>query len=109
MPEGQYRFTTNYGGRKYSESFWINTEATTAIVFDASKVSPDKSGGVAEAEATPADEPTADADAPPAPRPAKPNPRPAPAAGAKKFCRSCGKPLTGAVKFCPNCGAKTGG
>jgi Mg-chelatase subunit ChlD len=109
LPEGQYQFTTNYGGRKYSESFWINTEATTAIVFDASKVSPDKSGGVAEAEATPADEPTADADAPPAPRPAKPNPRPAPAAGAKKFCRSCGKPLTGAVKFCPNCGAKTGG
>ena len=94
LPEGKYQFTTNYGGRKYSEPFWINTEATTAIVFDASKVGTDRSGAVADAGA----------DTAPAPAPTKPAP-----AGAKKFCTSCGKPLTGAVKFCPHCGAKVDG
>lgn len=93
LPEGEYRFTAAFGGRKYVEPFWINTDATTAVVFDASKVGIEPpAGAVAEKAAEPA-ETTA-----------------APAAGAKKrFCTSCGAPLTATAKFCAKCGAKAGG
>lgn len=96
LPEGQYLFTTAFGGQKYSQPFWINTGATTAVVFDAAKIGADKSGeAVADTGA-----------AAPAPADA---PAPAVKPGAKKFCTSCGAPLAANAKFCSKCGAKTGG
>ena len=102
LPEGQYRFETSFGSRRYSQEFWINTDATTAVVFDAAKIKTDKSGQViAEAEA----------DAPPRGRRPAANPParpPAATTAKKKFCTECGKPVTATAKFCPSCGAKTG-
>jgi Mg-chelatase subunit ChlD len=98
LPEGKYRLTTIFGGRRYAEPFWINTDATTAVVFDASKIGgdPGAPAGVAEADAVP---PAAnDAGA-----------APAPAAGKRKFCTNCGAPLAATAKFCTKCGAKVGG
>ena len=93
LPEGQYLFTTGYGGRRFSEPFWINTDATTAIIFDASKLGTDKGGeAVAETDAAPPQNPAA---------------VPVPAAK-KKFCTSCGAPLTATAKFCTKCGTKAG-
>lgn len=95
LPEGQYLFTTAFGGQKYSQPFWINTGATTAVVFDAAKIATDKSGeAVADTGAVE-----------PAPVDA---PAPAVKPGAKKFCTSCGAPLAANAKFCTKCGAKTG-
>jgi Mg-chelatase subunit ChlD len=95
LPEGQYVFTTGYGGRRFAEPFWINTDATTAIVFDASKLGVDKG---AEAVAETGAAPVGDA---PAATPAL--------AGQKKFCTSCGAPLAATAKFCTKCGTKVGG
>jgi hypothetical protein len=103
LPEGEYRFTTAFAGRKYVEPFWINTDATTAIVFDASKVATDR-GGSAVAETEP------EAAAPPqAPTPAPAPAAPPAVAAKKKFCTNCGAPLAANAKFCTKCGAKVGG
>ena len=95
LPEGQYQFTTAFGGKRFAQPFWINTDATTAIVFDASKLGMDK-GGEVVAETDPA---PARNDAPPAPAPA----------AQKKFCTNCGAPLAAGAKFCTKCGTKVGG
>jgi Ca-activated chloride channel family protein len=124
LREGKYSFLTEFGGKQYAQDFWINTEATTAIVFDASKIGVDKSGrAVAEAgrgaNRRPAADDRADAEAgtdEPAPAPptaGRTPPRNAPGANTtaakKKFCTECGKPIGPGVKFCPNCGAKVAG
>jgi hypothetical protein len=36
LPEGKYRFKTNFGGRDFQSDLWVNTGSTTAVVFDAS-------------------------------------------------------------------------
>jgi hypothetical protein len=36
LPEGHYRLETRFSGTEFAASFWINTEATTAVVFDGS-------------------------------------------------------------------------
>lgn len=128
LPEGKYRFATTFAGKQYTQEFWINTDSTTAVVFDASKQATDKSGqAVAErgnarprrpaaapdeesaADAAPEAEAEAEADA----VPARPRPRRAPAntapAAKKRFCTECGKPVTAGAKFCPSCGAKVTG
>jgi Mg-chelatase subunit ChlD len=99
LHEGEYRLTTVFGGKRYSEPFWINTDATTAVVFDASKVGIDKAGqAVAETDAGPA-----------APAPAEDTaPAPVKPAG-RKFCTNCGAPLAPNAKFCTKCGQKVGG
>jgi len=97
LHEGEYRLTTTFGGKRYAEPFWINTDATTAVVFDASKVGVDKAGqAVAETDAAPA-----------APAPAE-DPVPVKPAG-RKFCTNCGAPLAPNAKFCTKCGQKVGG
>jgi hypothetical protein len=126
LPEGQYTILTDFGGKRYTQPLWINTDATTAVVFDAAKIGVDKSGqdvprravaGVgAEPAAPPRNTPgnqrpgratpgAATTDRAPAPGKA---PAPAPA-GAKKFCTECGAPLAAGAKFCTKCGAKVGG
>jgi Mg-chelatase subunit ChlD len=97
LPEGQYRLTTIFGGRRYAEPFWINTDATTAVVFDASKVGADPGAAatVAETDTAP---PANDAGTAPAPA----------VAAKRKFCTNCGAPLAANAKFCTKCGAKVG-
>jgi hypothetical protein len=36
LPEGHYRLETRFSGTDFAASFWVNTEATTAVVFDGS-------------------------------------------------------------------------
>jgi hypothetical protein len=120
LPEGKYRFQTTFAGKLYSQDFWVNTDSTTAVVFDASNTAKDKSGqAVAEGGRAPARRPArdaeADADAADAPdaapqtrTPARP-PANTNATAKKKFCAECGKPLAPGAKFCPNCGAKVAG
>jgi hypothetical protein len=102
LPEGKYAIQTDYGGKRYTEELWINTDSTTAVVFDASKIGVDESGAAA--------------DAPPPRRPAARKPAPAqeppPArapAAKKRFCTNCGDQLIATAKFCPKCGTKAGG
>ncbi|HZN68925.1 MAG TPA: VWA domain-containing protein [Tepidisphaeraceae bacterium] len=109
LPEGKYAIQTDYGGKRYTEELWINTDSTTAVVFDASKIGVDESGG----EITDADPKPAPA-RPAARRPAARKPAaaddPAPAPAAKKrFCTNCGAALNATAKFCPKCGTKAGG
>ena len=79
LPEGRYVFRTSYGGADYDQSFWINTERTTSVVFNAARI----------AKST-----------------LKPAPQPAVKA---KFCTECGKPTQPEAKFCSSCGAKVKG
>jgi hypothetical protein len=76
LPEGKYLFKTTYGGRDFQSELWVNTAASTGVMFDASHV------------------PTA---------PSGPTPAPAPAV-AQRFCTKCGQPLPPGAKFCPHCG-----
>jgi len=39
LPEGRYRFETEYAGRPFSTELWVNTEAVTSVVFDGSRAS----------------------------------------------------------------------
>jgi Mg-chelatase subunit ChlD len=97
LHEGEYRLITVFGGKRYSEPFWINTDATTAVVFDASKVGVDKAGqAVAETDAAPATPAPAEGAAPVKP-------------AGRKFCTNCGAPLAPNAKFCTKCGQKVGG
>lgn len=38
LPEGKYRMHTRFAGQTFEQEFWINTEVTTALVFDVAKV-----------------------------------------------------------------------
>ena len=122
LPEGQYSIVTDFGGKRYAQPLWINTDSTTAVVFDASKIGVDTSGtdvpaGRAAPAATARDAAPQQRPAQQRPaqqRPAQPNTRPgqtapAPAAGARKFCTECGTALAAGAKFCTKCGAKVGG
>jgi hypothetical protein len=101
LPEGKYTFRTTFGGQTFEQDFWINAATTTAITFDAAAIATDASSKV--------DAPAVAAQPAPA-QPAQPPPaQPAPAAGAKKFCTSCGAALKPDAKFCTSCGAKLGG
>jgi hypothetical protein len=82
LPEGQYRFVTQFAGRPFSSDLWINTNKMTTILFNGENAS--------KAPAPPA------ASAPPA----------VPATSAARFCTHCGAPLPPGAKFCPKCGAK---
>ncbi len=79
LPEGRYTLTATYAGHPYSAPFQINTDATTGVLFDASRA-----GAV-----------------PPAPAPPASTPTPAVAA---RFCTQCGHALPAGAKFCPACG-----
>jgi Mg-chelatase subunit ChlD len=121
LPEGKYSFSTVFGGKRYSQDFWINTDATTAVVFDAAKIATDKNGqevaggvgagnaarGTRRPAAATEDDAAVDA-ARPANPPAR-QPAGTSAAAKKRFCTECGKPLSPGAKFCPNCGAKVAG
>ncbi len=39
LPEGRYRFETEYAGRPFSTELWVNTAAVTSVVFDGSRAS----------------------------------------------------------------------
>ena len=43
LPEGKYRFETTFAG-SFGQDFWVNTDATTAVVFDAANMAKDTSG-----------------------------------------------------------------
>jgi von Willebrand factor type A domain len=36
LPEGRYRFETEYAGKPFSTELWVNTDAVTSVVFDGS-------------------------------------------------------------------------
>ena len=123
LPEGKYSISTDFGGKRYTEALWINTDATTAVVFDAAKIGVDKSGQDATRGAAAGAPAGRGAPNPAAPGRAAPGrtapgrgaaagttPAPAaPPAGAKKYCTSCGSPLAANARFCTKCGAKVGG
>jgi hypothetical protein len=83
LPEGQYQFKTDFAGRPYASNFWVNTDATTGVLFDATRI---PAGGAAT---QPAD-----------------NPPGRPPTGAPKYCSSCGAQVTAGAKFCTDCGQK---
>ncbi|MEZ0263241.1 MAG: VWA domain-containing protein [Phycisphaerae bacterium] len=97
LPEGQYVLRADYGGRRFEESFWVNTRGTTTVTFYAQKVTNDAGAPI----------PVGDA---PAVTHGQQMPKAAPPAtqvqATPKFCTECGKPLAGGAKFCTNCGAK---
>lgn len=98
LGEGRYAFHTSYGGVDYEEIFWVNTDRTTSVVFNAARVTKLKQapGTVSPGAARPA--------------PAAPDVKPTPQPAAKpKFCSDCGKPLKVEAKFCESCGAKVKG
>lgn len=102
LQEGQYMFRTDFAGQKYEESFWINTEETTAILFDASQFQSPQSGR------TPPEPQKADekSDATEMGSPSSTSPASLPQQEPKtKFCTSCGDQLKPGSKFCTNCGA----
>jgi hypothetical protein len=83
LAEGKYQLLTRFGGQTFTQDFWINTNATTAVIFDS-----------AEALARLNQPTTAPAESVP------------PQAPKARFCTSCGSKLTPAAKFCTSCGAK---
>jgi hypothetical protein len=87
LHEGRYVIRTSYAGVDYEEAFWINTAATTSVVFNAARVA---------AMRLP----------PPAAKPAASSPAPAPK---PKFCTGCGAAIKPDAKFCTGCGTRVGG
>jgi Mg-chelatase subunit ChlD len=92
LHEGKYALHTSYGGQQFNQEFWINTDRTTSLSFNATKVR--AGGGTAESglrattSPSPAGAPSAQ-----------------PSANAR-FCSHCGAKLPANSKFCPSCGAK---
>lgn len=80
LPEGAYTLKAKYARAEYSTRVPIATDATTAVLFDASRAS------------------TAGA-SPPAPQNDQPT-----AQSQRRFCTHCGHALPAGAKFCPNCG-----
>ena len=35
LPEGKYLFVTQYGGKEFTSDLWVNTDETTAVLFNA--------------------------------------------------------------------------
>jgi hypothetical protein len=69
------------------KEFWVNTEATTAVLFDAAQL--------AKAARTPSPGAPGAKDSPPPPAPGT--------------CAKCKAPLKPGAKFCTECGTKVGG
>lgn len=87
LPEGKYQLKTSYGGAQATVQFAIATDATTAVLFDASRL---------PAGPTIAPDPSQ-----------SPAPTAAPASPiAHRFCTHCGHALPPGAKFCPSCGQK---
>jgi hypothetical protein len=74
LPEGRYRLQTSFAGSDYAATFWINTEATTAVVFDGSAAMAVRQGKSGEGLCSACQQPVA-TDA--------------------KFCPGCGGKLAG--------------
>ena len=91
LPEGKYELVTPFNGKEFHQSFWINTNGMTAVTFDATLATRDKSASIATTS-------------PVAPGHVTQPPTVSPLA--KRFCTNCGKPLAPGAKFCTNCGAK---
>jgi hypothetical protein len=108
LPEGRYLFRASYAGVDHEELFWINTAASTSVVFNAAKVAQLRlPSAAAGATSVPAAAPSVKPALPSPAASAKPaGPSPAPKA---KFCTGCGKALGANVKFCAGCGKKAGG
>jgi hypothetical protein len=109
LHEGRYVFRASYAGVDYEEAFWINTAATTSVVFNAARVAqmrlPPASAGPA-ATSVPGPAPSAKSTPPP---PAGDNTKPAAPALKSKFCTGCGAALGPNAKFCTGCGKKVEG
>jgi Mg-chelatase subunit ChlD len=94
LREGKYALRTSYAGQQFNQEFWINTERTTSVSFNAAKIAASgaRSGG---------------ANSPPATAPATSSPpKEQPPPNAAKFCTHCGAKLPPNAKFCTACGAK---
>jgi hypothetical protein len=59
LHEGKYALRTSYAGQQFNEAFWINTERTTSVTFNAAKLATGNVGPVA------AHQPPATAPSPP--------------------------------------------
>jgi len=94
LPEGSYHLRTAYAGRDFETPFAINTDNTTAILFDATQIT------AAQIAAMAPPTPTA-----PEAKPVSPTDSAAPT---PKFCTHCGNPLPPGAKFCPHCGQPVG-
>jgi hypothetical protein len=81
LPEGKYSFRTSFDEQPFAQDFWINTDRSTSITFNAANLPRG-----------------ATTTAPPREGP--------PAAAAKRFCTKCGAELPPGAKFCTSCGAK---
>jgi hypothetical protein len=92
LAEGHYTFTTSFAGRQFSESLWVNTGATTAVLFDAGKV--DVTPGAKAPVRTTGDAETRGGDT---------------GAAAPRFCTECGSPIGAGARFCTSCGKRVGG
>jgi hypothetical protein len=92
LAEGKYRLETSFSGQGFAAEFWINTEATTAVIFDAAKLRAPPAGAApaaVEREASAPAKPAAPAGSPPA-----------------RFCTGCGAKLASGARFCGDCGRK---
>jgi len=111
LPEGKYVLRTEFAGEAFEEPFWINTDAATAVVFNAERVlsaglaaggAARKGGAAGQPAGKAAKAGEAKAGKPKADKP----PQPAPAA---RFCTGCGERLKPAARFCTACGKKVEG
>jgi hypothetical protein len=107
LPEGRYKVRTEFDGHALEKEFWVNTEATTAVLFDAAQLA--RTAGAAGAAGAPGAASAAGAkDVPPpaageAGKKGSPPPPSTPAA-----CAKCKAPLKPGAKFCTECGTKVG-
>lgn len=93
LPEGKYALITPFAGKEFRQNFWINTNAITAVGFDAAQIAHDTSAKTAvaspESKGTSGDK-----------TPSHVSPL------VKRFCVKCGKPLQPGALFCTECGTK---
>ena len=93
LPEGKYALITPFAGKEFRQNFWINTNAITAVGFDAAHIAHDPTAKTAvsspETKGRIVEKP-----------PAQVSPL------VKRFCIKCGKPLQPGAAFCTECGAK---
>jgi hypothetical protein len=110
LKEGKYRLRTTFGGYEFEQPFWINTEGTTAVTFDAAKVAAAIADGKFSRPAGGGENPAGVTAVRQTPPPmAEPPANAAPPAAGTKFCTNCGAKLAAGAKFCTGCGTKTGG
>ena len=93
LPEGKYELLTPFGGKEFRQSFWINTNAITAVGFDSVQAAHDPAAKAVELLTDTAKDTME--------KPAAPV-----TSIFKRFCTNCGKQLSPVAKFCTECGAK---